>query len=355
MTVAEKHIWRFNLMNGNLIRKETLLQFLSEVQSVKSPDLRQLESKLKKAISMMNGKPVVVDFTPLKYPSAKPVKSVIAKPAVKKPPVKKRVVKKKIVKTKPKKRAGLDGLHSRKRSEPKPDPAQAGFTTDKKISGLRGFEDVGKMKFKEIYLDGDFKELIGERIFGDTQLMFWGKPGSGKTVLLLKLAQYLAEKGLNVLYVANEEMDRSTLTEKVNQFKIGHPNLKATKNLVSDIEPFDVIFFDSVNSMGMDLKSYVKYTEDHPGKIYIPIVQCTKDGEFKGGKDWEHAVDVCGEVVKRKIVYSKNRLDPNQVEKQEEFMIEEMINHKKKQKMINDHVRNRMQHQDPIEVIENTL
>ncbi|MCF8255535.1 MAG: DNA repair protein RadA [Bacteroidia bacterium] len=153
--------------------------------------------------------------------------------------------------------------------------------------------------------------------------MVWGQPGNGKTVWLLNFAQYLAEKlKQRVLYIANEEWNRSTLTEKINQFKIGNENLKITKDLESvksaglSVNDFDVVFFDSINSLGFDLKQYKKFAEENPGKIYILIVQSTKDGDFRGGKDWEHEVDIAGEIVQRKLELRKNRLDKNFLQKQ---------------------------------------
>lgn len=184
-------------------------------------------------------------------------------------------------------------------------------------------QDISNLRFNKIELDGEYKKEFGA-LFSDTQVMIWGQPGNGKTVWLLKFAQYLAEKlGQRVLYVANEEWNRSTMTEKINQFKIGHALLKISKDLDSlksaglTINDFDVVFFDSINSLGMDLKSYKEFVDKNPGKIYVLIVQSTKDGDFRGGKDWEHEVDIAGEILNRKLELRKNRLDKDFLAKQQ--------------------------------------
>jgi predicted ATP-dependent serine protease len=161
-------------------------------------------------------------------------------------------------------------------------------------------------------------------MYSDTQIMIWGQPGNGKTVWLLKFAQYMAEKlAMKVLYIANEEFNRSTLTEKIKEFNIGHANLFISKDLASlnqsgmKLDDFDVVFFDSINSLGMDLKEYKHFVEANPGKVYVLIVQSTKDGDFRGGKDWEHEVDIAGEIKARKLELRKNRLDKDFLAKQE--------------------------------------
>jgi KaiC/GvpD/RAD55 family RecA-like ATPase len=49
-------------------------------------------------------------------------------------------------------------------------------------------------------------------------MMFHGEPHNGKTIFLLKLAQYLAENFGDVLYVSSEEFASPTMTKKVNEF-----------------------------------------------------------------------------------------------------------------------------------------
>jgi antirestriction protein ArdC len=214
-----------------------------------------------------------------------------------------------------------------------------------KLNGIVDATQLGALQFSKIDLDGPYKQDF-LKIYSDTQLMIWGSPGSGKTVYTLKFAQYLAEhKGLNVLYVANEELGRSTFTEKIQEFKIGHANLKFVKSLKDvesagfTVDDFDVVFFDSVNSMGLTLEDYRKFSDENPGIIKVLVVQSTKDGDFRGGKDWEHEVDIAGEVKNRKMVLRKNRLDQSFAEKSDELMFEEAVNDQKRKKLIREKVQ----------------
>jgi hypothetical protein len=359
MNRAEKHIRHYNLLNGNSITRDQLQRFHDQVAKdidskridahmpfgVECIDLKtRLASGLKKMqaagiykinkleVKLIDINKILAAYKASKAPQPKPiVKKTIAAPAANK--------------------NKLDGLHT-SNSSPSGSSARpagpAATKPDSKLAKLNGFERVKQMHFKKIQLDGEWAQELNPFIYSDTQIMFWGMPGSGKTVKLLKFAQYLAQKGLNVLYLANEEMNRSTLTEKANEFNIGHPNLKAYRSLKAlekdggSVADFDAVFFDSINSMGMDLKTYRQFVEDHPGKIYIPIVQCTKDGGFRGGQDWEHEVDIAGAVVNRKVILRKNRLDPNFRQKAEALELEELINEKKKKHQINQSVKNQL-------------
>lgn len=237
-------------------------------------------------------------------------------------------------KTKPLDRSAIK-KPSRERSK-KPAAAMAGFS--KNPNGIVSADHLAGMTFKEIPLDGEWKTEFN-RLMSDTQIMIWGVPGSGKTVKLLKFAQYLAEKGLRTLYVANEEFGRSSFTEKIREFKIGNSNLMFAKHLPEDLRQFDAIFLDSVQSLGMDLEAYKHFRERNPGKLSVAIIQSTKDGDFRGGKDWEHEVDIAAEVVSRKLMMHKNRLDPDHEAKAEKIQIEHLVNEKTKQAKIRNEVK----------------
>ena len=173
----------------------------------------------------------------------------------------------------------------------------------------------------------------------DSVMMIWGKPGSGKTVKLLKFAKYLADQDRSVLYVAEEEFGRSTMAEKLKQFAIGDKIDFAPHLDESILNDYQVVFFDSVNSMNLTAKDMKQLISRYPGKLWILIVQVTKDGDFRGGQDWEHLVDIAGEVVNRKIILRKNRMDPNNKEKSERLRIDELVKEKAEVKRINELVK----------------
>lgn len=215
--------------------------------------------------------------------------------------------------------------------------------TSKKKNHLSGPVDasvLGSIPFKKIEITEPYKRDL-HKLYSDTLMMFWGLPGSGKTVYLLKFAQYLAEKmGMSVLYIANEEWGRSTLADKINEFKIGHPKLKLAKDLTGvDLNQYEVVFMDSVQTLGFDVKRFKQFVENNPGRIYIAVIQSTKDGDFRGGKDWEHEVDIAGEVVNRRLILRKNRLDPDNSRKADKLMETELINDQLKKQKIRDAVK----------------
>jgi hypothetical protein len=316
MTTAEKHIRHFNLMNGNEVRKETLQRFLNKLPA--DAALNELKAKLKKALARFgNAKYVELRFTPLKYvpvvkkPEAKSVKQKADAPVKKVVPVKKSVAKK-----------NLSG------------PA-----------------------FYEIPLDGEWKNEF-HRLMSDTQIMSWGSPGSGKSTKLLRFANYLADKGLKVLYVAREEYGRSTFDEKLRSQNIGHANKDGTytihnknlniqKHLPGDLSSYGAVFLDSVNALRMSLEDYIDIVEKYPNRIYYPIVQSTKAGDFKGGKEWEHEVDIAGEIVNRRLILTKNRLDSDFAQKAELLTIDETVNRLTKRKQIDQAVKMKLTPEAP--------
>ncbi|MFN7879933.1 MAG: zincin-like metallopeptidase domain-containing protein, partial [Sphingobacteriia bacterium] len=195
----------------------------------------------------------------------------------------------------------------------------------KNLNGIVDAAHLAGINFSVIDLPEPYRTQL-HKLHSDSQVMMWGIPGSGKTVYTLKFGQALAELGLPVLYVANEEYGRSTFSEKIRTFNIGHPNLKFAKTLdESVIDQFAVVFLDSINSLGMTLRDWIKFRDRHPGKLFVLIVQSTKDGDFRGGKDWEHEVDIAGEIINRQLVLRKNRLDPDNASKYEQRMTQAAI------------------------------
>lgn len=214
-------------------------------------------------------------------------------------------------------------------------------------TGVLSGADIAAMNFKKLELTGPWKIDLGS-LYMDEQLMFWGSPGSGKTVYILRLAKYLAQDlGLKVLYVANEELGRSSFTEKMKQFNIHAPNLNFTRDLKADVAPYDVVVLDSVNSLRMSLDGYIKFHDEHPGKMFIVVVQSTKDGDFRGGQDWEHEMDFAGELVDRALIVHKNRYDSEFNQKRDQFMIDKQVREQATKKMIRQKVKEQTEPPQP--------
>lgn len=193
--------------------------------------------------------------------------------------------------------------------------------------------------YREIDL-GDFKKDF-HKMFSDTIVQIHGLPGHGKTVYVLKIAQDRASRtGDHVLYVAHEEFGRSTLDLKLKEQNIGHKNLRIRGSLTdADAAWATVIILDSVNSLDLTSKGVKQLTEKFPNKNWILILQSTKDGKFRGDQTWEHLVDIAGEVRDRKLILSKNRLDPDNKDKAAKLRMDALVNEKTQAARIREKVK----------------
>ena len=101
-------------------------------------------------------------------------------------------------------------------------------------------------------------------------MMFHGEPHNGKTIFLLKLAQYLAENFGEVLYVSSEEFASPTMTKKVSEFLNPLPSrLHFAENLQDpDLSQYQFIILDSVNDLGLKITEYKELRKDHPDKAF---------------------------------------------------------------------------------------
>lgn len=62
--------------------------------------------------------------------------------------------------------------------------------------------------------------------------------------------------------------------------------------------------------MKKELKGFKELKAQYPKVAFILILQCTKSGQFKGGKEWEHEVEIGAEITEPgTISVYKNRFD----------------------------------------------
>jgi hypothetical protein len=356
MHLTEKYITHFNSLNGKSVKKTQLKSICNSIMAdIKDGRIDQhvpggvecidIVKRLQKVINAMNGhihEIKKLNVTPITLPKSKVITDTEKRP---------------VVKPKPKPLA----------APPVPMPYKAVQSTaekevprkaTQKLSGVVSADAIAKLSFKQIPIDGEWKKEF-HRLMTDTQVMVWGSPGSGKTVKLLRFAKYLASLGYRVLYVANEEWLRSTFTEKIVQFGINHKNLSFAEFIPDNIDQFDVLFLDSVQSLGMDLDAYRTFrrkqctdAEGKPNKLTVAIIQTTKEGDFRGGKDWEHEMDVAGEVIARKLVMRKNRYDPEMEKKSEKLLIDKAVQEKEKKHLINEQVKNKLKKPEPVKPVQ---
>ena len=189
-------------------------------------------------------------------------------------------------------------------------------------------KDLLKMDFDDgLELEYEYKYLFGNPA-PNFSMMIYGQPMSGKTYFSLEFAYYLTNFG-KVLYVSSEEFGSVTLQKKlkdvVNNMKDknkkiqinssdldNEDDLTIPSNLsfakgMTDLEEYDYIFIDSINDLNIDLQDYKEVRDIYDKKAFISILQSTKDESFRGGKDWEHEMDIACEIKEGVVDVYKNR------------------------------------------------
>ena len=152
--------------------------------------------------------------------------------------------------------------------------------------------DFKNTSFNLMGFTGKWLQLIGDPST-PFKAMVWGTGGSGKSTLAIEFAKYLTGTlNKRVLYIANEEGAGATLHEKMTRLNAFNPNLFITKTLPSRLVEYDFIFCDSANSMQLDLPKFEETAKLYPYLSWVLMFQTTKDGNFLGEKNWQHAVDV---------------------------------------------------------------
>jgi hypothetical protein len=191
------------------------------------------------------------------------------------------------------------------------DASRGACSHNKGLNGVLTAEEMANRKLDLLTFFSFWHSLFGNPARNFT-MMFHGEPHNGKTIFLLKLAQYLAENFGEVLYVSSEEFASPTMTKKVSEFLNPLPaRLHFAENLNDpDLTRYQFVILDSVNDLGLKINEYKELRKEHPDKAFIFILQHTKAGDFKGGKDWEHIAEIAGEVHKGVVNVTKNRYAP---------------------------------------------
>ncbi|OYU95633.1 MAG: hypothetical protein CFE21_10865 [Bacteroidetes bacterium B1(2017)] len=158
-------------------------------------------------------------------------------------------------------------------------------------------EDLLKMEFETIGLQGKYRQLIGDPSVGFTAMVY-GLPKSGKSTLCLDFANYLAAHHGKVLFCAIEEGFGYTLKEKIERLKADHPNLFLTDRVPENLGDYHFVFIDSVSKAGMDITEIDRLHKSFPEVSFIFIYHTTKEGKFKGVNTHAHEVDVIIQVDK---------------------------------------------------------
>lgn len=196
----------------------------------------------------------------------------------------------------------------------KSDKLKASEKTLRGLYGIAGddFQNTGVMN--SLAIENKHFEVLDfkgkwEGFFGRPDLhfkfMFYGRPGNGKSTLALQLAGYLSnELGKRVLYVAKEEGFGYTLQEKITRLGVSNPNLFLADNVPADLSAYDVVFLDSVNTLGLEPEDLEALPQD---KAYVYVFQSTKDGKYMGKQEYAHNADAVVKIEQMTATKDKNR------------------------------------------------
>lgn len=196
------------------------------------------------------------------------------------------------------------------------------FINELKSDRVMSASDLLNQDYKDnLQFEGKWADIFGS-IAPDFTMMVTGAPGSGKTSFLLEFAYYLASKFGKVLYISSEEYGSVTLAEKLEKI-IKDKGLHKTdedgkeKSLIpkslffgkgfTDLQDYDFVILDSVNDMNLDLMDFKEIRDIYSTKGFILVLQYTKAGDYRGGKDWEHECDIALDMKEGYIKMFKNR------------------------------------------------
>lgn len=158
--------------------------------------------------------------------------------------------------------------------------------------------ELAKKEFSCLGFSGKWLELIGDPSAGFTAMVF-GKPKMGKSYLAVDFAGYLAKNFGKVLYVAKEEKFGLTFAKKLEEKNATHENLIVGESIPEDLTPYDFIFLDSINSLGLKPEDLRSLKENYPEKSFVYVFQTTKTGNFRGENTFQHDVDIVIEIPER--------------------------------------------------------
>ena len=168
--------------------------------------------------------------------------------------------------------------------------------------------DNVNLSFNKLGFKGKWLNLIGDPSSGFTAMIF-GKPKMGKSYLAVDFAGYLARNHGTVLYVAREEGIDDTLQKKLKEKNVAHPDLYVSDYLPTDLSKYDFVFLDSVNKLGLSPEDLEELKHNYPETSFVYIFQTTKMGNFRGGNEFQHDVDVVIEVPEKGLATQFGRFN----------------------------------------------
>jgi len=186
-----------------------------------------------------------------------------------------------------------------------------------------------------------FDRIMGGGLIRGEVILLGGKPGMGKSTLLIQVANHLAKCWSKVLYVSGEE-NLQQLKMRADRLKVFNPEIYCTEKTdidevlkeISEIKP-KIIIVDSIQTVSSTASRYgvgsPSQTRDSfraliahaksTGRIVIAIGHSNKSGQIAGLQTVQHMADVILYMLDddyRRVYVEKNRFG----KAQEEWLIE---------------------------------
>lgn len=176
--------------------------------------------------------------------------------------------------------------------------------------------------------DEKYDEMFGDGILPGMTMTICGKPGSGKTTVLLQLGEALIDSGYQIGYCSGEEaIEQLAFTSKrLNIKNVQIACMSDVDTIRNHMKHFDLIVIDSYQALRTDKDMNSKELENYiiselignaakDNCTLIFVMHLTVMGTLKGGTGIPHAVD-CNIMIRtekdapteeRIIDFSKNR------------------------------------------------
>jgi hypothetical protein len=184
---------------------------------------------------------------------------------------------------------------------------QGACSHNRGLAGIMSAEEVLNQHYEMLSFKGIWKRLFGEPAKNFTMLIHGG-PGAGKTTFMMLFVKFLSTLG-SVLYISSEEYGASTLTKKISKYLTPTPAnvfFTADKTKIEQGD-YGFVVLDSATNIGMDIEEFKKLKEVHPDTAFIVLLQHTKNGQFRGSKEWEHETEIAAGVTEGTIRVYRNR------------------------------------------------